>query len=302
MDGKAARVAIVVVTYNRLALLQDLVGSLRAQTWADRQVVVVNNGSTDGTAEWLAAQADLAVVNQGNVGGAGGFFVGMKRAAEMGADYAWVMDDDVLCPPDALSELMQAVEARPDAGFVCSRVVGEGGGAMNVPAADTRPPAAGGYPDSYDLVVSRGMVKVRSATFVSILIPTAMMRRVGLPLRQFFIWCDDTEYTMRLSNAAPCFIACRSVVTHRRANQGRLTFFDERDPGRVANYHYLFRNRYVYKRRWEESGSALKTFLFDAKTVARLLLRLDFRHAAPIARGMLSALWFHPRPEFPDAV
>lgn len=292
-------VATIVVTFNRLAYLKDLIGSLRAQTYGDNAIVVVNNGSTDGTSEWLATQEGLTVISQPNVGGAGGFFTGLKYAAEHGFDHCWIMDDDVLCRPDSLAELMAAMDARPHAGFVCSRVVGESGKAMNVPSADTRGLPNGDYPDTYDLVVSHGMVKVLSATFVSVLIPTAMLRKHGLPLRQFFIWCDDTEFTLRLSHSEPCYIACRSVVTHRRANESRLSFLDERDPRRLRNYHLLYRNRYVYRRRWEEGGSAIKAFIFDVKTIFRLLLRLDFRHAAPIARGVWESLWFHPRVEFP---
>ena len=292
-------VATVVVTYNRLSYLKDLIESLRRQTYADHRIVVINNGSTDGTTEWLGEQGDLEVVNQENVGGAGGFFRGMKYAAEHGYDYCWVMDDDVECRPDALGELMAAMGVRPNAGFICSRVVSESGTAMNVPSADNR--ASGTtYPDTNDLVLSNGMVKVLSATFVSILVPISKIRERGLPLRQFFLWCDDTEFTMRLSATAPCYIACRSIVTHRRANQGRLSFMDEKDPRRLANYHYLFRNRYVYKRRWEESGSATKTFLFDLKTMATLLLKLDFGHLGALARGVWESLWFHPKPEFPE--
>ena len=61
------------------------------------------------SAEWLAEQKDLDVVTQGNVGGAGGFFTGMKYAVEKGYDYVWAMDDDVLCRHDALAELMKAM-------------------------------------------------------------------------------------------------------------------------------------------------------------------------------------------------
>lgn len=292
-------VATVVVTYNRLAYLKDLIASLRGQTYADQRIVVVNNGSTDGTGEWLAEQDDVEVVSQGNVGGAGGFFTGMKYAAERGYEYCWVMDDDVVCESGALGELVRAAEVGGDVGFVCSRVVGESGRAMNVPSADNR--ACGlAYQDTYDRVVSDGMVKVLSATFVSVLVPVKKIWERGLPLRQFFLWCDDTEYTMRLSATAACYIACRSVVTHRRVNEGRLSFMDEKDPARLRNYHYLFRNRYVYKRRWEESGSAVKTFLYDVKTMLKLLVRMDFKHLGALARGVWESLWFHPRVEYPE--
>ena len=80
-------VGIVVVTYNRLELLKEVVESLRQQTFRDFQIVVVNNGSTDNTSEWLTNQKDIYTINQENLGGAGGFFTGMKYVAENGFKY-----------------------------------------------------------------------------------------------------------------------------------------------------------------------------------------------------------------------
>lgn len=62
----------VVVTYNRKELLKRNITCLRANTPVS-SIVVVNNGSTDGTGEWLDDQKDLTVIHQENVGGSGGF-------------------------------------------------------------------------------------------------------------------------------------------------------------------------------------------------------------------------------------
>ena len=65
----------VVVTYNRIELLKRTVHCLR-QNKPVTSIVVVNNGSTDATAEWLKTQPELTVINQTNVGGSGGFIPG----------------------------------------------------------------------------------------------------------------------------------------------------------------------------------------------------------------------------------
>ena len=65
----------VVVTYNRKELLKRNITCLRANTPVS-SIVVVNNGSTDGTGEWLDDQKDLTVIHQENVGGSGGFYRG----------------------------------------------------------------------------------------------------------------------------------------------------------------------------------------------------------------------------------
>lgn len=294
-------IAIVVVTYNRRDMLIDLIATLRAQTYTDRRIVVVNNASTDGTTEWLASQTDLTVINQANVGGAGGFFTGMKYAAENSFDYCWVMDDDVLCPPDALQRLVDAFAVCPDAGFVCSRVVDPNGQAQNVATPDMRPCPDNKDADTYDLVAEHAMVKVRECSFVSVLIPTAKIRQVGLPLREFFIWGDDTEYTLRLSASAPSYMACRSVVTHRRVSKGMLNFENEKDPARLKNYFYLFRNHYVYLRLYYGGGDNLLARLYDIKDMARYALKLDFTHLRIRWRGFWAGQWFRPKVEFPEA-
>ena len=117
MNGK---VGIVVVTYNRLALLKEVIASLRAQTYLERDIVVVNNGSTDDTSQWLADQSDLIVISQDNCGGAGGFYSGMKYVAENGYDFCWIMDDDVICNDDALEKLYESYHLKDNIGFVYS--------------------------------------------------------------------------------------------------------------------------------------------------------------------------------------
>ena len=80
------KIIAVVVTYNRLELLKRTVGCLQ-QNKPVSSIVVVNNGSTDGTADWLEAQPELVVISQANVGGSGGFFAGMQYAYQAGADW-----------------------------------------------------------------------------------------------------------------------------------------------------------------------------------------------------------------------
>jgi rhamnopyranosyl-N-acetylglucosaminyl-diphospho-decaprenol beta-1,3/1,4-galactofuranosyltransferase len=106
-DVPARRIVAVVVTFNRLALLQRLVSRL-LEVGGLAEILVVDNASTDGTAEWLAAQAapvsTLSLPD--NRGGAGGFDVGVRAAYDGGADLIWLMDDDGIPEPDCLKILL----------------------------------------------------------------------------------------------------------------------------------------------------------------------------------------------------
>ena len=151
-------VGIVVVTYNRLSLLKECIDALRHQTYKNFRIVIVNNGSTDGTCEWLSLQNDLIVISQENSGGAGGFYTGLKYVAEHAYDYCWFMDDDVICNVDALQELLWAVPLlKQDFGFLCSSVIDRNGNPTNVPEVDLR--SQGAYSDWSRFLINGGSVK-----------------------------------------------------------------------------------------------------------------------------------------------
>jgi rhamnopyranosyl-N-acetylglucosaminyl-diphospho-decaprenol beta-1,3/1,4-galactofuranosyltransferase len=72
-----ASIAAVVVTRNRLALLQECVAALRAQTRKPDVIYIIDNASDDGTADWLKGQGDLTVIRQENLGSSGGQYAGV---------------------------------------------------------------------------------------------------------------------------------------------------------------------------------------------------------------------------------
>ena len=114
----------VVVTYNRMELLKRNIRCLQ-QNKPISSIVIVNNGSTDGTTEWLAAQEGLTVINQTNVGGAGGFYTGIQYAYQAGADWIWCMDDDVFPRADCLEQLLP-YSGKKDIGILAPRRLLEG--------------------------------------------------------------------------------------------------------------------------------------------------------------------------------
>ena len=105
-DDQGRRIVAVVVTYNRLALLQRLVTRLTAVPQLD-EVLVVDNASTDGTGSWLEDAPVSSRTLPTNSGGAGGFHEGLAWAVERGADLVWLMDDDGLPDEDCLARLLE---------------------------------------------------------------------------------------------------------------------------------------------------------------------------------------------------
>ena len=114
----------VTVTFNRKELLKRTIDCLRKNKPISK-IVVVNNGSTDGTGEWLAKQDDLIVITQENVGGSGGFYTGIEYAYKAGADWIWCMDDDVFPRENCLEKLLEEA-GDPSIGILAPRRLMEG--------------------------------------------------------------------------------------------------------------------------------------------------------------------------------
>lgn len=245
---KGNSVAAVVVTYNRKALLEKCISCLLAQEWAC-DIMVVDNASSDGTEEMVAQIADNCVRYRStgaNLGGAGGFNSGMRWAVEAGYDYVWVMDDDCLPKSNALSKLMEADNIlEGNYGFLSSVVLWTDGKECKM----NRQKIKKSYYEHAELL-RRGIIQVEQATFVSLLFPSKIIRQAGLPIKEFFIWGDDIEYTRRLAvrMGLPCYMAGQSQVIHAmKDNNGSSIATD--NPERIDRYKYAFRNEaYLYRK------------------------------------------------------
>jgi GT2 family glycosyltransferase len=206
----------VVVTYNRRPLLEQCLAALKAQERPPDRVLVVDNASTDGTADWVRAEhPDVHVLALAdNQGGAGGFHEGMRAAHAGGAEWVWLMDDDTIPRPQALAALLGAPErleglARPL--LLSSRALWTDGRLhpMNEPSFKREG-------DHFIDACERGLLPLRMATFVSLLVHRDAIERFGLPHKHYFIWSDDIEYTARvLRDQDVGFFVPDSVVEHR---------------------------------------------------------------------------------------
>ena len=231
-------VTAVVVAYNRRELLVEALQALGAQTAPLDSIVVIDNASTDGSADAARAAApDADVLSlERNTGGAGGFAVGIERAiSRHSADFVWIMDDDTIPTATALEELLRVREAHPARPIVlASRVVWTDGTdhPMNTPR---RKPFALGA--ERRAARSVGAVPVRSASFVSSLVDTGAIRNSGLPIAEYFIWNDDFEFTARLLRAGRGVYCPGSVVTHKT----RILASTDVDPG--SRFYYEVRNK-----------------------------------------------------------
>lgn len=278
-DPQRPRVVAVVVTYNRLHLLRKTLSGIATGRQVPDRVVLVDNASTDGTAEFLdglgddALRLDIVRLSE-NLGGAGGFTAGIDRALSVhDADLVWVMDDDTEPLPDTLAESVrawteysEAPEERP--AFVASHVVWTDGREHPMNSMIERIGASRGRKDRAAAVGGR---TIRSGSFVSLLMDAAAMRRVGLPNACYFIWNDDFEYSTRLARFRDAISLPSSVVVHHTKTFGTT----DADPG--PRFYNDVRNKlWVFTR--SQSLAPWEKFLYAGAT-ARLWIR-TFRGSA----------------------
>jgi len=195
-------IAGVVVTYNRKTLLRQCLQSLRGQTRPLDEIIVVDNGSTDGTKEWLDSQSDLFVIHQSNTGGAGGFHSGIKAAHDRGHDWIWCMDDDVVPFPDCLEILVHRTCTQEDAVALVPRRLYENGKGPrgHEKIIDERWYSIFDFriPGSY-------LVPIQVFTFEGPLIASRSISKIGYPDINYFMLFDDVDYAYRLSRKGNCF-------------------------------------------------------------------------------------------------
>lgn len=285
MDPK---VAIIIVTYNRCTMLKKCLEALFEQTYSFFEIILVDNNSSDGTselaAEMVRSDPRLRYFRRtSNSGGAGGYCYGICQAGKSCCDYVWLMDDDAVSDARALEYLMAAGSQLKNWGFLAGKVkwTDQSLCKMNIPLF-IKGNSGQLYPP------------VRKATFVSLLIPWKVIQRVGLPIREFFIWGDDQEYTERISSLFPCFYIAQSVVVHHTAqNTGSDIVHDSLE--RIDRYYYKYRNEWYISRRNGLISCLYYLFRLIRDTCHIVLIAGDKKRRLRIMyQGFQRGLVFHP--------
>lgn len=290
------RIAAIVVTYNRQSYLLRCIEALRQQECDAMDILIIDNASTDGTGDTLAplaANGVLRYYNTGaNLGGAGGFNYGMRVAVEEGYDYLWIMDDDCIPDRGALAALLAAdAELDGNYGFLSGIAYWKDGSPcnMNIQKTSLREKLS-----DYDTP----LVPVIMATFVSCFFSAERVKEVGLPIKEFFIWSDDLEYTRRLSRRYPCYAVNGSRALHDMQSNAKVNIATD-SADRLGRYRYLYRNEVVVYRR-----EGLRGWLYLITRVGFHVLKVLLKSTGKWAKirvilsSFFSGLSFHPPIEY----
>jgi GT2 family glycosyltransferase len=218
-------VSIIILNWNGWQDTVECVESCCRLDYQNFRVVVVDNGSTDGSEAILRERLPGVEVirNNDNLGFAGGNNVGITHALGHGADYVWLLNNDAVVEPDALSELVQVAESDDRIGMVGSKIVYYDtphllwyAGATLDPAYPHRPAHRGLREEDrgqYDETAETGYV-----TGCSLLARRGMMETVGLLDDNLFLYFEDVDWSARARHAGwRLMYAPASVVRHKES-------------------------------------------------------------------------------------
>ena len=290
------RIAAVVVTYNRKDLLQENIISLLQQEPEAPNIIVIDNHSTDGTKEAIQHYIDAGQIQYcdtgSNLGGAGGFSFGIRYAVEHNYDYIWLMDDDCIPYRDALSALLQTDnELGGNYGFLSSKVVWKDGSLciMNLQRETVTKRI-----QSLDEELKR----VEAASFVSLFLQKKTVLEIGLPIKEFFIWTDDWEYTRRISKKYLCYAVGKSIVVHK-SKYNMAADISRDDYSKLPFYLCAYRNEIYYYRREGFRGFAYELLRLPVHCLRVLTRSPDHKkeRLKTIICGTVAGFRFHPNIE-----
>lgn len=254
------QVVVVVLNWNRLADTLACLGSLKRLEYPNYEVVVVDNGSSDGSPAVIRQRFPKVVVieNKENLGYAGGNNVGLRYAMERSANYALLLNNDTVVDHRFLSILVGAAEDDPAVGMagplICyfdrPGVIWSAGGEIDWQRGTTQMIGL----NEVDAGQYGRMREVHFVTGCALLVKSEVLRQVGLLDERFFAYFEETEWCVRTKRAGFKILfvpqarmwhkispQCQSVspTVHYYMTRNRLLFLKAIGAGLPAWLHTL---------------------------------------------------------------
>ena len=262
------RVTAIVLSWNGRESTLACLRSLERVTYSPFSVLVVDNGSSDGSADAVAAQhPGMALLRlDENLGFAGGMNAGIREAFAGGADAVLLLNNDMEVEAGLVEPLVAAVSGDPSCAAACAQILFQGeppriwyaGAPFNPRRGYSgrnvgygRPPLPGTTPPyPTDRACGGGMLVTREVS-----------DRVGLFDEDLFAYAEDTDWSLRAHREGlHCLVVPASVVRHAVSGSSG----GESSP---TSIYYSLRNSLVVAERWAPLGT-LRTWLRRLEAVA----------------------------------
>lgn len=280
-------VTIILVNWNGMQDTLACLESLRRLTYPSYRVVVVDNGSTDGSTRGIRAEFSEVILVEAhtNLGFVGGNNLGLKSARELNSEYVLLLNNDTLVAPDFLDRLI-SVAGPAHVGVVGPMIyyaslpstLWSAGGAIDWRRGRTTM-LGEGQPDVGQF--GDAPYRVDFVTGCALLIKMAVVDRIGPLEERFFAYFEDTEWGVRVERAGyQSLIVPGAKVWHKITPEARFA------SDRLA--YYFTRNRLLFLWLCQAGLEAwFNTLVLDiGRTLASYALRPKWRHKR-VAKNMI---------------
>lgn len=253
MKSISFNVTVVVVTYNRLDLLKECIEHIESQEHKFSNIIIVNNASTDGTEQYLRQYSDrYLIINETvNGGGAKGFHDGVEYIKNnLNTDWVLLIDDDAMLSTNYVKDILVATSKHPNCKAFSGSVKTDG------EIDEThRKRLKKGLEFKIDPVgieeYNKESFEYDLCTFCGLFFKAELINKIGLPREDYFIWYDDTEYSLRIRKESSIININTAWINHKTKKavvnnkQNWRAFYGIRNRGDViSNYgtkcQYLF--------------------------------------------------------------
>ncbi|NOZ05662.1 MAG: glycosyltransferase family 2 protein [Chloroflexi bacterium] len=297
-DRASPLVYIVTLNWNRREETLTCLHSLQRSVYPNYRLLVVDNGSTDGSVETIRRQVPAAevLVNECNLGFAAGANVGLRYALSQGAGFVFLVNNDTTVHPQALDELVRAARS-PDVGMAAPviyyqsapTVIWSVGGGWN-PLLLEMTGGHGRGPDDgrWTEVVERPVL-----VGCGLLLRRELLEQVGLFDERFFLYYEDSDLCLRARAAGFRLLLVPSAKMWHKVATSSGGSDAPAERYQMARSSVLFFRKHA--RLWQTPFIVPYRTASAVKTVARLLLRRRPDAARAYLRGLRDGLRLRPR-------
>lgn len=237
-------VYVIVVNWNGLQHLQTCLDSLSRQSYANHKVLMVDNGSTDGSPDFVSARyPQIEIIRNGrNLGFAGGNNVGMRFALESGCEYVCLLNNDTEADGGWLERLVAFAEGNRDAGVLASKMLYfYSRDFINSMGTCLTRLAVGwdqydGRLDDEDFSTPQEAIAACGGAFF---IRADALKKTGLFDPHYFMYMEDTDFCIRLWQRGYRVVTVPAAVVYHK-------FSGSSEEGAPWKHCLLLRNRLYF--------------------------------------------------------
>lgn len=274
---KTLSVILVNTKLREIQFTIDCVGSLRKSTYTDFEIIIVQNGCAPETDKALrdGCPGTVLLSTEKNLGFGGANNVGMEYAVQHGARFVLLLNNDTIVKEDTIQKLVETSAEHPKAGLIGAKifyydrptVIWYSGGRLDIGKALATHVGIG----REDSGLQSGCMETDFVTGCCMLIKREVVDKIGLLDRDYFLYIEDADYSVRARKAGYSVLFQPSAILYHRVSSS--TGLDS-----PTYIYFNLRNKLLFLRKNLKSGEWLHNIPYFIYFYGRHLIRLILRH------------------------